>query len=190
MMLDGATSDYGVDEEGLLLVPPEGLDLPSTTDPLTPEGVALMNAAGCGRATFYDTLVLCKNSVNGANWARCIEMLNTVTGWDFTVSESKVVMRRIKNVARAFNIRHGMGRGGVSPKYGSSPAEGPAAGKSFAAVADRAIDCYHEAMGWEKETGKPLPETLKDLGLDYIVKDLWTGSNPSKLGHDAGWGHE
>lgn len=176
MMMDTALSDYGVDEEGLLLISPEALGLPSTTDPLTPEGVALILATACGITTFYDTLVLCKNSVNGANWTRCIEMLNAVTGWDFTAPESKVVMRRIKNMARAFNIRHGVEKDGVSPRYGSSPAEGTGAGKSFAAVADRAIDCYHEAMGWEKETGKPLPETLKDLGLDYIVKDLWTGS--------------
>ena len=174
MMLDTAISDYGVDEEGQLVATPAALGLPPTTDPFTPEGAALMTAAASGRSTFYDTLVLCKNSVNGAPWARCIEMLNAVTGWDFTVPESSIVMRRIKNVARAFNIRHGLGRGGVSPKYGSSPAEGAAAGKSFAAVADRAIDCYHEAMGWEKETGKPLPETLKSLGLDNIVKDLWT----------------
>jgi hypothetical protein len=28
-------------------------------------------------------------------------------------------------------------------------------------------------MGWDRKTGKPYPETLKALGLDYIVKDLW-----------------
>jgi aldehyde:ferredoxin oxidoreductase len=175
MMLDGATADYGVDEEGLLLVQPAALGLPLTTNPLTPEGVALMHAAGLGRSTFYDVLVLCKNTVNGADWGVCVDMLNAATGWNFDIPESRVVMRRIRNVARSFNIRHGMGRGGVSKRYGSAPSEGVGAGKSFFDVADRAIDCYHEAMGWERTTGKPLPETLKKFKLDYIIKDLWAG---------------
>jgi hypothetical protein len=26
-------------------------------------------------------------------------------------------------------------------------------------------------MGWDTETGKPLPETLEKLGLGHLVKD-------------------
>jgi hypothetical protein len=32
---------------------------------------------------------------------------------------------------------------------------------------------YYEGMGWDKETGKPLPETLKRYGLEYAVNELW-----------------
>jgi aldehyde:ferredoxin oxidoreductase len=28
-------------------------------------------------------------------------------------------------------------------------------------------------MGWDKETGKPLPETLKHYGLEYAAAELW-----------------
>jgi hypothetical protein len=28
-------------------------------------------------------------------------------------------------------------------------------------------------MGWDKITGKPLPETLKHYGLEYAVDELW-----------------
>jgi aldehyde:ferredoxin oxidoreductase len=28
-------------------------------------------------------------------------------------------------------------------------------------------------MGWDKETGKPLPETLKRYGLEYAIDELW-----------------
>jgi aldehyde:ferredoxin oxidoreductase len=31
---------------------------------------------------------------------------------------------------------------------------------------------YYEQMGWDTETGKPLPKTLKKLGLEELVKDL------------------
>jgi len=173
MMLDTAVSDYGVDEEGILVIPPVVLGLPPTTDMMTPEGAAAINAAGCGRITFYDTLVICKNTLNGADWDVTIKMLNAATGWDFTANESKIVMRRIKNIARSFNTRHGLGRGAVSPKYGSMPREGLGAGKSFYEIQERAIDCYHEFMGWDKTTGKPLPETLHNLKLDYIINDLY-----------------
>jgi len=27
-------------------------------------------------------------------------------------------------------------------------------------------------MGWDPETGKPLPETLKKLGLEELIKHL------------------
>ncbi|UCH58167.1 MAG: hypothetical protein JSV18_03685, partial [Candidatus Bathyarchaeota archaeon] len=31
---------------------------------------------------------------------------------------------------------------------------------------------YYGLMGWDPETGIPLPETLEDLGLAYVNKDL------------------
>ena len=30
-----------------------------------------------------------------------------------------------------------------------------------------------DAMGWDKNTGKPLPETLKKYGLEYVIPELW-----------------
>lgn len=34
------------------------------------------------------------------------------------------------------------------------------------------VDCYM-AMGWNPDTAKSLPETLKELGLDFVYKDLY-----------------
>jgi aldehyde:ferredoxin oxidoreductase len=34
-------------------------------------------------------------------------------------------------------------------------------------------DSYYEIRGWDKETGIPAPERLKDLELDDLIKDLW-----------------
>jgi hypothetical protein len=28
-------------------------------------------------------------------------------------------------------------------------------------------------MGWDEKTGKPLPESLAGLGLDFVVPQLW-----------------
>jgi len=35
------------------------------------------------------------------------------------------------------------------------------------------LDAYYKHMGWDRKTGKPLPETLRNLGLDAENRDLW-----------------
>jgi aldehyde:ferredoxin oxidoreductase len=32
---------------------------------------------------------------------------------------------------------------------------------------------YYAGMGWDKETGKPLPDTLRRYGLEYAIAELW-----------------
>jgi len=32
---------------------------------------------------------------------------------------------------------------------------------------------YYELMGWDRKTSKPLPDTLKSLGLGHIIADIW-----------------
>ena len=34
-------------------------------------------------------------------------------------------------------------------------------------------DEYYQLMGWDKLTGKPLPETLEKLGLGDVISDIW-----------------
>jgi len=103
------------------------------------------------------------------------QAVSAVTGWDFTWDEGMTVGRRIVHLLRAFNIRHGIkGREAdrPSPRYGSAPDAGPAKGKSLQEVWDKMLDAYYAGMGWDS-SGKPLPETLKKYGLDYVVRDIW-----------------
>ena len=32
---------------------------------------------------------------------------------------------------------------------------------------------YYQAMGWDPKTGKPTKETLKELGMDFVAKELY-----------------
>ncbi|MFC1902237.1 hypothetical protein ACFLX3_04855 [Chloroflexota bacterium] len=32
---------------------------------------------------------------------------------------------------------------------------------------------YYELTGWDKETGKPLPDTLRRFGLEQAIPELW-----------------
>jgi aldehyde:ferredoxin oxidoreductase len=34
------------------------------------------------------------------------------------------------------------------------------------------VENYYRLVGWDPKTGKPLPETLRQLGLGEIIKDL------------------
>lgn len=85
---------------------------------------------------------------------------------------------RTVNLLRAFNTRHGIiGRETDKPsaRYGSAPDAGPWKGKSLLTVWDEMLNVYYSGMGWDK-SGKPLPETLEKLGLEYVSADLWPKS--------------
>ena len=32
---------------------------------------------------------------------------------------------------------------------------------------------FYKRNGWDVATSKPLPETLKKLGLEYVIPDIW-----------------
>jgi aldehyde:ferredoxin oxidoreductase len=103
-----------------------------------------------------------------------LECLNAVTGWDLTLDDAFTVGRRIINQLRVFNFRHGMRREDERPskKYGSVPIDGPAAGKDIMEKWALMLRTYYTEMGWDPVTGKPLPETLRNLDLEDLIADL------------------
>ena len=38
---------------------------------------------------------------------------------------------------------------------------------------DEMLENYYRLMGWDVKSGKPLPETLRNLGLEHVVEDIW-----------------
>ena len=93
--------------------------------------------------------------------------------------------REFKNDEFAFNpnehviqelLKHGVSVDveRASPRWCSAPSDGPAKGISIVPHWDYMLDNYYKLMGWDKKTGKPLPETLKSLGLDDVARELWS----------------
>jgi len=101
--------------------------------------------------------------------------VNAATGWDMGVDEAMDVGRRTVNLLRAFNVRHGITAEGEKPslRYGSVPVDGPVKNKGIGPEWDAMLDNYYRLMGWDRKTGKPLPETLRKYGLERQVEDLW-----------------
>ncbi|MCL5807615.1 MAG: hypothetical protein M1418_03500 [Deltaproteobacteria bacterium] len=171
-MFDTATSDVGTYSSSYL-GPPDP-DTHSLKDRFSPEEVSTHIAKTKGRRQFEDALGVCSFCVR-APMRFLLEAFNSITGWDFTVKEAQDVGLRVANLMRAFNLRHGVGADleTPSPRWGSTPVDGPAKGISIAPHWDTMLDNYYRLMGWDRQTGKPLPETLRALELDSVVADLW-----------------
>jgi len=140
----------------------------------SPERIPEIVADGKARMSFWDSLCICffisSNSVE-----LVADAVAAATGWDFTTEDAKQLSLRIVNQMKVFNILNGHTRelDAPSPRYGSAPVDGPAKGVSIIPVLDQMLDKYYQLMGWDEKTGKPLPDTLINLGLEHIIKDIW-----------------
>jgi aldehyde:ferredoxin oxidoreductase len=128
--------------------------------------------------TFVDSLVVCmfpSATMLASRIDYLVEMLNLVNGWQYTDGDALTTGMRIDNLLRAFNIRHGLTPELEAPssRYGSAQVDGPAMAGSVVPHWDTMLDQYYKGMGWDKASGRPLPETLRRLGLDDVVRDLW-----------------
>jgi aldehyde:ferredoxin oxidoreductase len=166
-MLDTATSDCGT-----IAVGPQKVE-----DQFSPAAV-VDTLTGKRIRTFIDSLVICafpSATMLGSKIDYLVSMLNAITGWDYTEDEAMTTGRRIDNLLRAFNIRQGIlpDLEFPSPRYGSAQVDGPVKAESVMPHWDSMIDAFYHRMGWDKATGRPLPETLRSVGLEDVVGDLW-----------------
>jgi aldehyde:ferredoxin oxidoreductase len=171
-LFDTCVSNLGT-LEGHNLPPFKLLGLPQTYDTFDPQAVSTMVAASKGAMVIEDSLVTCRFRTATQLDLLC-DALNAVSGWDMDVKETMEVGRRAVNIARVFNLRHGISAELDRPsmRYGSTPLDGVAAGRGIMPHFDEMLRNYYNLMGWS-EQGIPLPETLRSLGLERTIPDLW-----------------
>ena len=147
-------------------------NIPAITDAFSHEEVSTLNAKFNGIRQFDDCLGICR--LASPHPKMVLKCFNAVTGWNWTLDDAFAAGLRIVNLLRVFNLNHGMKIEDERPsaRYGSIPAGGPAQGKNIMEKWDMMVKNYYEHMGWDSETGKPLPETLKKLGLESVIEDL------------------
>jgi aldehyde:ferredoxin oxidoreductase len=171
-MFDTSVSNTGTIEAGPPVFPQElGL---KEGNPYAGPDVSTFVAKTKGRMVFEDCLGVCRFCLR-TQLALVTRAVNAATGWDMDVDEAMTVGRRTVNLLRAFNVRHGITPDVETPsrRYGSVPVDGPAKDKNIAPEWDAMLDNYYQLMGWDRATGKPLPETLAKYGLERQLKDLW-----------------
>jgi aldehyde:ferredoxin oxidoreductase len=105
------------------------------------------------------------------------KLLAAARGIDILADDEylKEVGSRMFTLERAFNIREGFGRPDdyLPERLRTEPLhtrEAPGEGQ-MVSHNDEFLDKYYELRGWRND-GVPTPEKLKELGLDYIIKDI------------------
>ncbi len=136
------------------------------------EQVAKNLAITSRKGNFIDSVGACV-FVSEVPLKTIAETISAVTGWNFTWRDAADIGERTTNLMRMFALRHGHKREDdiVSPKLKLPLQDGQNKGVSIGPKFDKLVDAYYQSMGWDKE-GRPLPETLKKLGLEFTLKDL------------------
>ncbi|MFC1902014.1 aldehyde ferredoxin oxidoreductase family protein [Chloroflexota bacterium] len=174
-LFDTCVSSTSTIETGLRIPTPnmEDFGLTPIKDPFSPTEVSTHVAKAKPGLLFEDSLGTC--TLCTGNGTRTLsEVVSAITGWDFTADEVLKTGLRIANLLRAFNLRHGItaAQDAPSPRYGSTIADGVFAGKGVTPFWNDMLRNFYELMGWDTATGKPLPQTLKDLDLEYVIDDI------------------
>jgi aldehyde:ferredoxin oxidoreductase len=171
-MIDTCFSNTGTVESTGGFAQTDQLGLPPLQDRFDPIAVSTQNARLNGRRQFEDSLGVCRFCMH--DFRMTLDCLKAVTGWEMDILEAMDVGKRIVNLLRVFNIRHGLTKEIEAPssRYGSIPTDGPAKGRSIAPHWESIRRNYYQQMGWHTETGEPLPQTLERLGLAQLTKDL------------------
>jgi aldehyde:ferredoxin oxidoreductase len=106
-----------------------------------------------------------------------VDLIESATGWEFTVDDFRQSGERIYNLMRAFCVREGIDRSKdmlperlMADPLPDGPGEGMVIERS---TLETMKDAYYDLRGWDRATGIPTPQTLRRLGLTGLVGDLW-----------------
>jgi len=127
--------------------------------------------------TMFDALGGCKFMGILLTAQDYLDLLNDAIGWKLTVDDFRKSGERIYNLMRAFCVREGITRAEdtLPKRLMEDPLpEGPAKGMVIDTDTLEVMkDAYYEFRGWDKATGIPSREKLRELNLDDLIGDLW-----------------
>lgn len=169
-LMDTCLSDTGTIEYTMGPLRPELFGDAAVKNFFSPEEISKAASKVSGWHQFEDCLGVCRFCIKDPY--KTIDCVNAITGWDLDMAAAMTVGKRAINQLRVFNIRHGYNRDSDKPsiRYGSTPVDGPNAGKGILSSWEDIVNKFYSASGWHPETGKPLPDTLHSLGLDHLIE--------------------
>lgn len=107
----------------------------------------------------------------GVDRVPIFEWVNAATGWNLSPQEYLIIGQRIQTLRQMFNIREGVDPWSlkISRRLTGNPPQqsGPNRGVTF--DLDLLMKAYWREIGWDPETGVPLPETLEELDLEDVA---------------------
>ena len=123
---------------------------------------------------FVNTLGICVFGATGISQEFIGDTVSAATGFKIGAGGVSTISRRLVNLRRCFNIRHGLRPEDDTLPYrylSDPPPDGGAKG-SVVPIKPMVYD-YYKLMGWDLKTGKPYRKTLEELGLKDEANDLW-----------------
>jgi len=140
-------------------------------DRLSSEGKGESAAKFQSFKDLFDAFALCKFAPFTPTML--CDMLNGLTGWDYTPDDLLRAGDRSMNIKRAVSIKFGVNRThDCLPTICRQPMqEGTTA--NVVPDMDKMLKEYYEYRGWVWETGQPSKEKLLELGLTKVAHDLY-----------------
>ena len=122
--------------------------------------------------TVFNSLVLCIFS--NVSPETVLGLINAACGLHWRIPDMLQAGERAWNLKRAINNRLGLSRQNDKlPKTMLQPyTDGMPLEDSCVPDFETMLDAYYAARGWDPATGKPTPEKLRSLGLDFVIPDL------------------
>ncbi len=100
-------------------------------------------------------------------------LINAACGRDFGVEDLFCAGERAWNLKRTINNRLGLNRANDKlPKALLEPYQDGGSAGYVPPIAEM-LEAYYTARGWDPKTGKPTPDVLTKLGLEWVAQDLW-----------------
>jgi len=123
--------------------------------------------------TTFNSLVMCRFA--NISPTDLTELVNSASDIDRDIKELMVAGARGWNLKRAINIRLGLNRSNDRlPKKLLTPyQDSENDGHTVVPDLTKMLDSYYAARGWDPKSGYPTREKLSELGLDWLVNDLY-----------------
>ncbi|MFX0002845.1 MAG: aldehyde ferredoxin oxidoreductase family protein [Candidatus Hermodarchaeota archaeon] len=104
-----------------------------------------------------------------------IDLINSFTGWNISVEELITIGLRIQTLRQAFTLREGIdiANNKLPGRVTGHPPDKKGPTKGISVEYEEFYKGYCREMGWNPKNGFPLKETLQDLDLEFVIKDLY-----------------
>jgi aldehyde:ferredoxin oxidoreductase len=125
-----------------------------------------------------DALGLCAfttTAAYGIDEERCAKLFAFATGIKTNPKQIMKAGRRIVTLERCFNIREGQSRKDdtlpwrIMHEHQDDLKDDPIITQQ---KLDTMLDNYYKLHGWDKRSGKPTKKTLRELNLEFVLKEL------------------
>jgi aldehyde:ferredoxin oxidoreductase len=104
-----------------------------------------------------------------------LKALKYAVGWDFDREEAYLVAERMMNLAHIFALRRGFSIKDdlhVGARLLDGHKVGEYKDNPIRPHFNKLVKNYYGEMGWDRDTGIPLDNTLMKLGLDDLIKEV------------------